>query len=64
MMMNKKTNHGGPRTAGKGKKIGRPPSPYIAKRVVLHFISESEYREFMKDSTPRQRVTRCLGVRP
>ena len=48
--------HGGKRIPGPGKSLGRPPSPFISKRVVLHFESEEEYRMLRNTTDPRQRV--------
>lgn len=53
--------HTFPQHGGKRKGAGRKPSPYISKRVVLHFESEDEYRLFVESTTPRQRVETVMA---
>lgn len=48
------------RRGGKRKGAGRPPSPFISRRVVLSFLSEAEYDRFMQETTPRERVVFVL----
>lgn len=40
-------------------KVGRKPSKYISKRIVLHFANEAEYIKVMI-ATPRERTAIIL----
>lgn len=44
------------RHGGKRQGAGRKPSPYISKRVVLHFESEEEHQMIRDITNPRERV--------
>ena len=48
---------------GKRDRAGRPPSPYVIKRVVVHFESEAEYRRYIASASPRERALAVLRGR-